>query len=517
MIYKIQKFIPFLIFSFLIIFSKCDIEKNIYEFDFKQDWKWDDLKKHTENPETHNKIENLKQILSIEDAHFLFNQLSGLDNPADIIRLSELQSIQDSLGGNFYGMSPGFPENTDTIPIPYDFDRLVSTGLFLADLRQANYNSIADTEYPINFSNKDLIINKIKNEQNNVELIIDYSCVKQIINAFDRKSLSLNDALEISNLPGFRQMLAHRRNLGYIPEPLPGSEDLAQFILYASSEKPLDMIWKWLNPWNYFNLADLYMNKEEYKRVMSQLETREEELTGLVSQKINPFVPDNFTYKDTLSIAVNWGIRSWATGHTLGTNIVQFKDNFDLFIQTISHETFHKIQLELCPGDGESLAKNDKLFEDIVNYSFPDKKDAKFYQVLSYIFLEGTASYVGGPGSLNISKENIAKGSDLLMKIYNIIYVDNNNLEAVDELLNEGLKSNGPFYALGYMMTKKIVSQSRPGEIKNILINGTTGFFNSYIEIIERLTSDVQYDLEIDKTIEEKVKELNEIFQKAEG
>lgn len=267
------------------------------------------------------------------------------------------------------------------------------------------------------------------------------------------------------------------------------------------------MIWKWLSPWNYFNLSDLYMNKANYRKIIFKLEYAEKEITTLVSNKINPFVPQSYTYKDTLTFAVNWGIRSWATDQTLGTNIVQFKDNYNLLIRTISHETFHKIQSELCPSDLASGDKDEKSFEDIVSYTFPDNKDTKFYQVLSHIFLEGTASYVGGMNASDISAEYAKAGADLLYKIYKKIYIENKP-GAVDELLNKGLKSNGPFYRVGYIMSEKITNQAEPEKLRNLLSSGTLGFFNTYFEMNNKIVGDSGVSIEINPAIKKKVKEL---------
>ncbi len=512
MAYKTQKFILVLLLLILVLFSSCNNKGNVYEFDFTHEWTWSEIINHTNDQETKEQIERIKKLISVEEAHTLFFYLSALEDPKDIKLLAEIQSVQDSLGGGFYGMAPVFPNNTDTIPVPYDFEKLISAGLFLAEFRKTIYEAIAKTEYPLVFYNSDLDENSEIINNSNIELVFDLSCVKQIIDAFDKRSLTLNDAIEISNLPGFRHMLEHRRKLGYIPEPLPTSEDLAQFILYASSKEPLNMIWKWLSPWNYFNLSDLYINRKNYKKIITELESGRKDVTDLVSNKIDRFVPKNFTFNDTLTVAVNWGIRSWATEHTLGTNIVQFKDNFDLLLRTISHESFHKIQLELCPLDPAFENSHEKSFEDIVDHTFPDNKDTRLYQALSYIFLEGTASYVGGMNAAEISGENVKTGADLLNDIYYKIYVENNP-GAVDEILNKGLISNGPFYVLGYKMTEEIVKYSDPEDIRKLLLNGTLGFFDTFFEIDEGIGIDNETYIEFNKDIKNNIKGLNTYVQ----
>jgi hypothetical protein len=496
----------------LIIFSGCDNKQNPYEFDFEKDWTWEDLKNKTSDKDALLNIDKIKQALDVEDAQFLFYQLSELENPNEIQNLSDIQTIQDSLGGSFYGLAPEFPSKKDTIPIPDNFDNLIAAGRFLSDIRKANYDAISKSAYPLNFKNSDFIKSTNIIEQSKLKLELDYSCIKSIIKACGKNSITIDEALEISTLPGFKNMLEHRRNLGYIPEPLPTEESLAQFITYAVSKESLYMIWKWLSPWNYFNLSEISMNQDEYSRLIKIIEDNEKEIVRSISNRIIRLIPDDFEYSDTLTIAINWGIRSWATSNQLGTNIVQFKDDFDLLIRTLSHETFHRVQLQICPLDPAAKAKNTKEFEDIVTYAFPDINDSKFYETLSYIFLEGSASFVGGMDSLEMSTDKLNTGLELLHNVYNSIYIDN-DLGNVDELINKGLKSNGPFYVLGYLMTKRIVKHSDSDGVKGILNEGCLGFFNRYIQIKNKSTLHPKNDFHFNKKIEEKIIQLNEIFK----
>lgn len=253
------------------------------------------------------------------------------------------------------------------------------------------------------------------------------------------------------------------------------------------------------------------MNKENYTQLIKTIEDNETEIVGTISHKINKFVPDDLKYSDTITIAVNWGIRSWATSSQLGTNIVQFKDDFDLLIRTLSHETFHRIQLQLCPIDSARKSKKTKEFEDIVNYTFPDINDSKFYKTLSYIFLEGSASFVGGMDSSELTIKKQKEGIELLQEIYNSIYKEN-DLEKIDDLINIGLKSNGPFYVLGYYMTQEIVKHSEPDRAKNLLDEGCLAFFNKYTLIKDNSSSDPTENFHFNKRIAEKTVELYELF-----
>ena len=170
----------------------------------------------------------------------------------------------------------------------------------------------------------------------------------------------------------------------------------------------MDEIWKWLNPWNNFCLSDLYLLQNEYQKLVNTLVANNQKISNHILSRISLFVPNNIYFSDRLSFAVNWGVRSWATKNTLGTNIVQFKDNYEKMFRTLTHETFHRVQLKLCPVD--SSRNNKRSFADLAYHNFPAKEDQIFYEALSYIMLEGTATYVGGVDNKWEVKEKMLEG-----------------------------------------------------------------------------------------------------------
>ena len=75
-------------------------------------------------------------------------------------------------------------------------------------------------------------------------------------------------------------MLQHRRDLGYVPEPLPDTESLAAMIRIAGSTDPLDRLWCWINSQNAFDYADLVQNADGYRLLLSELESHGDSLVG---------------------------------------------------------------------------------------------------------------------------------------------------------------------------------------------------------------------------------------------
>ena len=78
----------------------------------------------------------------------LLKAISNLESPTQIKKLSDIQLLQDSLGGGFYGLVPDLMSNNDSMPIPNDFESIIKTALYLVDIQTSNINAILKTEYP---------------------------------------------------------------------------------------------------------------------------------------------------------------------------------------------------------------------------------------------------------------------------------------------------------------------------------------------------------------------------------
>lgn len=485
--------------------------KDRYNFSFKRNWNWEDLEEYSTSEQARNNIAKLKDLISIDDASFLFRQLLDMDSPEEIRRLFDYQRLQKDWGGSFYGIIPEQVTEKDSIPVPTDFETLVESALFLAEIRSNNYDAITNTGYLLKFKNEPFKMPNVQIRPANMSLDLDISGIQELLKLFAKDSIIIDEAMEVASHPAFTEMIKHRQSLGYIPKPWVTEESLARFIQRAVSREPLDMIWKWLNPWNFFNFADIFLNLKAYKRLLDAIDVHKEDIVDRVLGRISLFAPKDVEFRDRFSFAVGWGIRGWATESTAGVNIEHFKDDFDLLIRTFTHETFHRLQLRVCSLDTSRKDKSPREFEDLVYFSFPDEKDRKFYEVITYIFLEGSATFIGGVNSTIQTEKQAVEGLKLLHRVYQTIY-NENNLEKADELLNLGLKSNGPFYALGYYMTSRIVDKYGSVGLSHSLLEGSVEFFRRYFKIFRDTSpNNISESLRLGEEIEEKVNELSKI------
>jgi len=479
-----------------------------YGFDFAAPCDWRSLEAHASQAGGLDHLTELWKLVSVEDARFLLAQLANLPDPAEIKRLSAYQGLQNEWGGGFHGM---LPEQLvgENIYVPADFPSLLQTALFLARVRAENLEALrkVNPAYPLEFTKQPFPSGGERVCPSRWNLELDLSVIRGVLELFRKERITQEEAAAVAALPAFAEMMRHRRNLGYIPEPLITTEGLANFLYRAASREPLDMLWKWLNSQNFFDLADLFLHQEEYERLLETLESHVDALNDHILGTIGDYATQGVLFRDRLAFTVGWGISGWATNATGGINIEHFKDDYERLLLTLTHETFHRFQLQVCPADPGS-AQQKRSFETLTRFPFSAKGDRKFYEVLTYIFLEGTATYVAAAHPPDEREESIRQGTYLLAESFNAIY-SQGNLDRAEELLNEGLKANGPFYWLGAHIAKTLVERGGTPVLATSLVEGSPGFFARYFSIC------TPEKLRLDRKIEEKAQELAVTMRKA--
>jgi hypothetical protein len=412
--------------------------------------------------------------------------------------------MQSASGGGFYGLFDELAPEKYPLVEPVDLESALQCALTLASYR-SHCQDIMNTqmpEFPQEFSGFTPPRAYRIEVSDRYQLSIDLSFAEKVLAYYNSNSADFETALRLSRHPIIENMLAHRRDLGYIEPPLPDDSDYARFILLSADNSPETMIFKWLNPHNLFGFADFYRYRENYDSLVDVIREREKFFSDRVMGHISWFLMEPLRIHDTLGIGINWGIRSWATADGYGSNIIMFKDNYEMFLQTVTHETFHRFQLHLCPVAPSLRDKPQREFEDLVHWDFTDLKDRKFYEVLSHIALEGTASYVGGMYYDESRMESVREALMLLQKCHRAVY-DYEDFEEADELLNEGLVSNGPFYVLGYYISKELVDNNGTSVLGGVLMRGPLQFYKTYIDQSEgpQTTAELPLDDELKATI----------------
>lgn len=453
------------------------------KINFTGNWNWDDLKRAAKDKRLCETINKLEKMISIEDARFISRQLISLQNPDQIKELATYQDKQKKLGAWVDGLLPDQLKDENKIILPKDLEGIINSMYQLSRVRYKNFQRIEEIgEYPLEFSNEDLMI---FNDTEYIDtrnyfypdcwkLDIDLSVVKQSISFINDNDGKFEKALSIAKLPPNQEMLSHRKNLGYLPEPVTTTEDLANLLILAQSQKPLDLIWKWLNPMNFFDFADIYYSINKYQELVRQIENSIEKIKSLALGTIYKYIKLDIQFKEKFALTIGHVIRGWATDNMCGANIEYIKDNINTLLFVITHELIHRLQARILSERINEIV----TFDEIIKGSSKNPYDNKFEEVLKLIMLEGSAEFIARrfKGKRNNEFDIVEKGISLLEQIFDYIY-EKKDLDRADELLIRGLKSNGPFYSLGEYLTECIVKINTPSYYGYLLQRGPFDFF----------------------------------------
>lgn len=408
------------------------------------------------------------------------NDFSGLikqlDTLESIKELFRIQQKQAELGGGFYGVIPDPIESPEQIPIPDTPDKFLDLLSYLSQIRDEQRKIVAGTGFPVDFLGRNYVPKDVKSS-GRIKIILDLHAVREVLDYLAKENPTLEEAREIAGGEIFTEMIKHRNSLGYVPGPEFTTEFLANFLFFAASKESIYEIWKQLNPWNFFDFADIACNRDDYERVLNELEENKDNIEARISAKIEKYVPEDFEFQERFVFSVGWAIRGWATGKYGGINIEHIKDNYDFLLDIIIHETFHRIQAILYPGnEGKEFRMLEKPLKD-------KGKDA-LYKAITYVFLEGSATYVQ-KGDFPVEDiSDVQAGVELFKELYNTIF-QQKKYDELEKFLNRGLRSNGPFYALGHYMSYIIDKKYGNKAIADCLKKRSQKFFKLFADTEE--------------------------------
>ncbi len=436
-----------------------------------------------------NRWKKLVELAGADAAHLL-KLVCQLAPPERISQLRDLETEQCQRGAGFLGMLPD--QIPDGLGGPSDLAASLDAAIRLAQVRDANLAALAEAmpDYPLVFAGNTFDPAARSAVPTSWSLDIDADAIRAVLDLFDADKPDAESAASIAAMPALVEMMRHRRDLGYVPEPLIDEDGLAWCLVHAASRDPIDELWKWLHPQNLFDLSDLYAHRTEYGRLIDSL-LQDDGLANHILGRIAPYAPADVVFQDRLSFAVGWGIRGWATRATGGMNIEHSKDDFDRMLPTLVHETFHRLQVAMAFANPEI---DDLGFDRITSYPFESEADCLLYRALCYVMLEGSATYVQAP-RFSASWEADAKaGLDLLQRI-RAIDPSPDASDACDELLDEGLRANGPFYGFGALLSHAIVEDGGPPQLGIALQRGAPFFVDRGLALLGDAAPSVPEDL----------------------
>lgn len=422
----------------------------------------------------------LDRLVSSAEKDFLLAELARIQPPERIRELAGYGTRQSELGGGFYGMLPDQLADPDSIPVPVDEAGRLAAALCLARQRQENVAAMVglNPDYASSFGGGSLA-RFLAEEGSNGEipatlgLTLDASALEGFFAARADGEITAAEAAELAELPGNQAMLRHRRDLGYVPEPLPDTDSLARMIMMAGSADPLDRLWCWLNSQNAFDYADLFQNAEGYEKLLTELEAEGDALVEAVLGRVAAHAPEGVRLETTFAMTVGWAIRGWATPEMAGLNVEQVKDDWPFLMGTMTEETYHRLQLELFPSPDGQPARE---FADLVAADTGDPRHDRLFEIVAYTVAEGAANLVRGPYADPGLSAKAPAGAALMDRFVRSVVADG-DLKSADALINEGLQGNGPLYGLGWKLASLIAEHEGARAVGEYQQRGPVAFF----------------------------------------
>jgi hypothetical protein len=426
----------------------------------------------------------LDELVDSSEKEFLLNELARVQPPERLHDLSKYGQRQLELGGGFYGMLPDQLTNPDSIPVPTDDAARLEAALRLAQQRSINLAALKkiNPDYPLSFQGNSLadFFSGIESEgakssesKSRLSLELDTSALTGFFAAIEDGEIDAQEAAALAALPSNQYMLQHRRDLGYVPEPLPDTESLAEMIRIAGSADPLDRLWCWINPQNAFGYSDLVLNIDDYSTFLTEFENQKDELAEQVVKQIANYTPGDLRSEVRFAFTVGWAIRGWATPEMVGLNIEQTKDDWRRLFGTLIEETYHRLQLELCATVSGEPARD---FSDLTSVDTGDARYDRLYEIVTYTVLEGAANLARGRYAAPDLPEKATAGTALMANFVEQV-VEQGDVDSADALITQGLKNNGPLYGLGWTLASLIAEKDGTQAVGQYQRLGPVRFF----------------------------------------
>jgi hypothetical protein len=349
---------------------------------------------------------------------------------------------------------------------------IIRVAYLVSRLRHENFEILKTNKvYKDKFTKNQLNIPAYKEKQINkkINLKFDYRPANIILELLSNPKVSYQEIIKKTNLHQFKKMIDHR-NQSFYKLPL-NKELLATCLQVAASNKPIHKLYRYANPYGLLNFSDVKNNIEAYKNVMNNLSKNEKEIFNYINANISPLLPNKAKFDRKVSFFFMNGSDGWASGDVTGLDLNYYKDDYKTLLNVLMHETYHTGQ--------NATSLNIKS-----NKKEPYKS---FESTLSYLFGEGTASYLAPPKILSTSenKLKIKQGIELIQSYFEntIKMYDAKNARKIRD---KGIAGGGPFYWLGAEMSRVIVQEYSSKKLASIIPYNGVKFFQTYFNAIKK-------------------------------
>ncbi len=444
----------------LILFSVSSAIGQAKTFQFD----WEKIKANPKLPQR--EAQWLNDSISVEERNKAIELVAALSQPAS----TQLMVGYAHLDGSY----TNFKKYLDSLSIrPPDGDAgIIRVAYLVAKLRTrllAKKNK--NTMFRAAFKGETLTVpNFNRNDINpNIQLSFDFQPARVLLDIIGSEKSSYKEIAKKISLHQFDMLIRHH-NQSFYETPLT-KERLITCLQIANSKKPLDVLYRYMNPSGLLDFADVKDNLANYKKQLTDLKHNEQEITNYINARISPLLPTNTAFKRKISFFYVNDADGWQAEDVAAIDLNYYKDDYATILPTMVHETYHTGQSAVEIKDTIKRKENEQSLVDAMNY----------------LFLEGTASYVYPPAKKTQTEYEIAiaKAGKLLDSLYQYTIVKYNE-EKAQTIADDGIQGGGPFYYFGAEMTKTIVTNLGKEKLASIIPHGGITFFKTYLEAVEK-------------------------------
>lgn len=425
---------------------------------------WDSLKKDGSIPKK--EVNWLLDSISSDEREQVINLVSSLSKPA----AAQMISSYFFLDGSYNRKEIRPYIDSFYVRPPDSTAGLVRVAYLSAYLRKRILQKQETNKVYVNkFAGNTFSLPKKSLPQSNVKikLSFDFAPANTIIEILSTPDITSDEILKKLNTHFFEQ-LYHHHSQSFYDVPL-SSEQMALCLQRAASNKPIDLLYRYINPYGLLNYSDVKNNLPAYKSLLDTLASNKQAILDYIVASISPLLPDTTRFSRRVSFGMISGADGWASKDVAAVDINYYKDDFTKILNALVHETYHSAQDAVLLNTNSKGGKNELLFAD----------------VLQHIFLEGTATFIAPPKVITPAEYSIAvnKGAALVNDIYTTAIVKHDK-EHAQALYDQGIAGGGPFYFLGAELSKTIVAELGEKKLAAIIPYGGVTFFKVYFQAV---------------------------------
>lgn len=316
------------------------------------------------------------------------------------------------------------------------------------------------------------------------QVTVDSASARAVLSSLQDKKLTMQRAQEICGMPGNQGLVRKENSYGRKAT----TQSCADALLAAAQDKTPD-------PAFAFSFDKVKPRAAELEALIDQIEHNPVAFQGWVSARVSQFSPKDSKVAITGYIVVGGSSGGFAFGTPefyLNLAYSGF-DDFNVAKILMAHELYHAVQGAYAPKPKEWWSEKDGA-------QGPDHSLAQqcstTYDLLTSLYEEGTASYVGDVFLLRDAKEPSAK--ELVTKMEDgIAHISNSvtllelsvtGLDAPDPVPYAAVYSIGFYvpeieYKLGYVMAKALAIDKGDAALAALLTQPEYAFTEQYIAL----------------------------------